>query len=57
MEIPEVGWGSKVKVPSVGGVGGGGGGEKDIFWNYIIQEKRPIRVVLKSGVLAPLRQE
>ena len=24
MEIPEVGWGSKVKVPSVGGVGGGG---------------------------------
>ena len=47
--------GSKAKVPSVGG--GGGGGEKDIFWNYIIQEKRPIRVVLKSGVLAPLRQE
>ena len=45
--------GSKAKVPSVGG----GGGEKDIFWNYIIQEKRPIRVVLKSGVLAPLRQE
>ena len=44
--------GSKAKVPSVGG-----GGEKDIFWNYIIQEKRPIRVVLKSGVLAPLRQE
>ena len=47
--------GSKAKVPSVGG--GGGGVEKDIFWNYIIQEKRPIRVVLKSGVLAPLRQE
>ena len=46
--------GSKAKVPSVGG---GGGVEKDIFWNYIIQEKRPIRVVLKSGVLAPLRQE
>jgi len=23
MEIPEVGWGSKVKVPSVGGAGGG----------------------------------
>ena len=27
MEIPEVGWGSKVKVPSVAG-GGGGGGEE-----------------------------
>ena len=48
--------GSKAKVPSVG-EWGGGRGEKGIFWNYIIQEKRPIRVVLKSGVLAPLRQE
>ena len=44
--------GSKAKVPSVGG-----GGDKDIFWNYIIQEKRPIRVVLKSGILSPLREK
>ena len=30
MEIPEVGWGSKVKVPSVvGGGGGGGGGQRE----------------------------
>ena len=33
MEIPEVGWGSKVKVPSVGG-GGGGGGEEGYFLKY-----------------------
>ena len=33
MEIPEVGWGSKVKVPSVAGVGGGGG-EEGYFLKY-----------------------
>ena len=31
MEIPEVGWGSKVKVPSVAG---GGGGEEGYFLKY-----------------------
>ena len=41
MEIPEVGWGSKVKVPSVGGWGGG---YEDIFWTthleiLVFQEK------------------
>ena len=43
MEIPEVGWGSKVKVPSV--VGGGGGGKKVI----LVSTHLKIMVFLEGG--------
>ena len=48
MEIPEVGWGSKVKVPSVGGMEEGGGGE-GYFLKYTF-ENFGFLGVRKTGV-------